>query len=198
VQINHSTVASPFSTIVAALYRRCLGPLLVGCSLPLLACGGGGKPASDASSDTGSLVGKTAPDAEFAPLHGDKPVKLSDLRSKVVLLDFWASWCVPCQEELPLLDDMAGRMAGKGVEFVGVSIDEEKPDAERFLERRKSWKLTLGHDPEQAGAKLFNPPKMPTSYVIDREGVVRHVNAGFERGDAEKVEAQLAALAAGE
>jgi thiol-disulfide isomerase/thioredoxin len=131
-------------------------------------------------------------------LRGGEAVKLSALRGKVVLLDFWASWCVPCQEELPLLDDMAGRMADKGVEFVGVSIDEEKADAEHFLERKKSWTLKLAHDPEQAGAKLFNPPKMPTSYVIDRQGVVRHMNAGFERGDVEKVEAQLNAAAAAE
>jgi thiol-disulfide isomerase/thioredoxin len=138
------------------------------------------------------------PDAEFAPLLGGAPLKMSELRGKVVLLDFWASWCVPCQEELPMLDDMAGRMASKGVEFVGVSIDEEKSDAERFLERKKHWKLKLGHDPEQAGAKLFNPPKMPTSYVIDRQGVVRHMNAGFERADADKLEQQLAEAASAE
>jgi len=143
-------------------------------------------------------VGKVAPEAEFAPLRGGETLKLSAFRGKVVLLDFWASWCVPCQEELPLLNDMAGRLSSKGIEFIGVSIDEEKADAERFLEQKKSWSLKLGHDPEQAGAKLFNPPKMPTSYVIDRQGVVQHVNAGFERDDVKKVEAQLTAAAAAE
>jgi cytochrome c biogenesis protein CcmG/thiol:disulfide interchange protein DsbE len=172
--------------------------LVAACLFGVVACGGGGKPAADAGSDETSLVGKPAPDAEFASLRGGKPLKLSALRGKVVLLDFWASWCVPCQEELPLLDDMAGRLSSKGIEFIGVSIDEEKGDAERFLERKKSWALKLGHDPEQIGAKLFNPPKMPTSYVIDRDGVVRHMNAGFERDDVEKVEAQLTAAASAE
>lgn len=143
-------------------------------------------------------MGKEAPDAEFAPLRGGEALKLSAFRGKVVLLDFWASWCLPCKEELPLLNDMAGRLSSKGIEFIGVSIDEEKGDAERFLEQKKNWSLKLGHDPEQVGAKLFNPPKMPTSYVIDRQGVVRHVNAGFERDDVEKVEAQLIAAASAE
>jgi thiol-disulfide isomerase/thioredoxin len=177
-------------------------PLLAACLFGAVACAGGGgsggKPAADAGDDGKSLVGTTAPDAEFAPLRGSEPLKLSALRGKVVLLDFWASWCVPCQEELPLLDEMATRLSDKGIEIIGVSIDEEKGDAETFLERKKSWSLKLGHDPEQAGAKLFNPPKMPTSYVIDREGVVRHVNAGFQREDAEKVEAELVKVASGE
>ena len=194
---NHSALRPFLSTRLAPRRVTRSAVLLVGCIFGVSACGGGGKPASDATDDA-SLVGKSAPDAEFAPLRGSEPLKLSELRGKVVLLDFWASWCVPCQEELPMLDDMAGRMAGKGVEFLGVSIDEEKSDAEHFLERKKSWTLKLGHDPEQAGAKLFNPPKMPTSYVIDRQGVVRHMNAGFERGDVEKVEAQLSAAASGE
>lgn len=163
-----------------------------------MACGGGARPAIDASQGDAAAVGKAAPEAEFAPLRGGETLKLAAFRGKVVLLDFWASWCVPCQEELPLLDDMAGRLSSKGIEFIGVSIDEEKADAERFLEQKKGWKLKLGHDPEQAGAKLFNPPKMPTSYVIDRQGVVQHVNAGFERDDVKKVEAQLTAAATAE
>jgi cytochrome c biogenesis protein CcmG/thiol:disulfide interchange protein DsbE len=192
VETDHFALNPPLSTTQAAAR---LSLLLVGCIFGVLACGGEAKPAADAS-DAGSLVGQAAPEAEFAPLGGGDSVRLSALRGKVVLLDFWASWCVPCQEELPQLDDLAGKLAGKGVELVGVSIDEEKSDAEHFLERKQSWTLKLGHDPEQAGAKLFNPPKMPTSYVIDRDGVVRHVNAGFERGDIEKVESQLTEAAA--
>jgi len=113
-------------------------------------------------------------------------------------LDFWASWCAPCQEELPLLDDMSSRLKSKGIEIVGLSIDENKADAEHFLTRKSSWALTLGHDPEQKVADEFKPPKMPTSYVIDRKGIVRQVNAGFERADAKKIEAQLVDLASGE
>jgi thiol-disulfide isomerase/thioredoxin len=141
-------------------------------------------------------VGQQAPDTEFAALRSAGTISLSSLRGKVVLLDFWASWCAPCQEELPLLDDMAVRLKGKDIEIVGLSIDENKADAEQFLTRKSAWSLTLGHDPEQKTAEQFKPPKMPTSYVIDRKGVVRQMNAGFERADLKKIEAQLLELAA--
>jgi peroxiredoxin len=174
---------------------RLLLAVLLGCS----ACGGAEQSAaSPASSGSGMAVGEQAPDVEFNALKDTGTIKLNELRGKVVLLDFWASWCAPCQEELPLLDDMSTRLKSKGIEIVGLSIDENKADAEHFLTRKSSWALTLGHDPEQKVADAFKPPKMPTSYVIDRKGIVRQVNAGFERADAKKIEAQLVDLASGE
>jgi thiol-disulfide isomerase/thioredoxin len=160
------------------------------------ACGGAATPAATAPTESASVVGQPAPESEFTVLRGTGTIKLSSLRGKVVLLDFWASWCAPCQEELPLLDDMAVRLKDKGIEVVGLSIDENQADAEQFLTRKSAWSLTLGHDPEQKTADHFKPPKMPTSYVIDRQGVVRQVNAGFERADLQKIEAQLLELVA--
>lgn len=162
-----------------------------------LACGGTGQPAANPSDDSSSVVGQPAPDTEFVSLQGAGKLSLSSLRGKVVLLDFWASWCAPCKEELPLLDDMAVRLKNKDIEIVGLSIDDNQTDAEQFLASKSAWSLTLGHDPEQNTAGQFKPPKMPTSYVIDREGVVRQMNAGFERADMQKIEAQLLDLAAG-
>jgi len=165
------------------------------CVLLLAGCGGSDQPAKGPAGDGSSLVGQTAPDVEFSALQGTGSIKLSALRGKVVLLDFWASWCAPCQEELPLLDDMAARLKQKNIEIVGVSIDDNKSDAEHFLTKKSSWSLTLGHDPDQKVADAFKPPKMPTSFVIDRKGVVRNMNPGFERADAKKIEAQLLDLA---
>jgi thiol-disulfide isomerase/thioredoxin len=162
----------------------------------LSACGGAARPAANSATDAGSVVGQLAPESEFAVLRGTGTISLSSLRGKVVLLDFWASWCAPCQEELPLLDEMAVRLKDKGIEVVGLSIDENQADAEQFLTRKSGWSLTLGHDPEQKLADHFKPPKMPTSYVIDRAGVVRQLNAGFERSDMQRIEAQLLELAA--
>lgn len=170
--------------------------LLFGAILAALsACGGTGQPAASSPEGSSSAIGQLAPDTEFAALHGSGTISLSSLRGKVVLLDFWASWCAPCQEELPLLDDLAGRLKSKDIEIIGLSIDESKADAEQFLKRKSSWTLTLGHDPEQKTAERFKPPKMPTSYVIDRKGIVRYMNAGFERADLKKVEDQLLELA---
>jgi cytochrome c biogenesis protein CcmG/thiol:disulfide interchange protein DsbE len=164
----------------------------------LSACGGAGTPAAHSGDGSSSFVGQLAPDTESVALQGTGNMSLSSLRGKVVLLDFWASWCAPCQEELPLLDDMAVRLKGKDIEIVGLSIDESRADAEQFLARKSAWSLTLGQDPEQKTADQFKPPKMPTSYVIDRKGVVRQMNAGFERTDLKKIEAQLLELAAAE
>ena len=168
-----------------------LAALLAGFS----ACGGASQQSASSPDSSSSAVGQLAPDTEFAALPGSGTVSLNSLWGKVVLLDFWASWCAPCQEELPLLDELAGRLKGKDIEVVGLSIDESKADAVEFLKRKSSWTLTLGHDPEQKTADRFKPPKMPTSYVIDRKGVVRYMNAGFERADLKKIEDQLLELA---
>jgi thiol-disulfide isomerase/thioredoxin len=169
--------------------------LSVGALMLASACGAA-RPAANSPADGASVIGQPAPESEFTVLRGNGTLQLSSLRGKVVLLDFWASWCAPCQEELPLLDDMAVRLKDKGIEVIGLSIDESQADAEQFLTRKSAWSLTLGHDPEQKMADHFKPPKMPTSYVIDRGGVVRQVNAGFERADMKKIEAQLLELAA--
>ena len=141
-------------------------------------------------------LGEPMPDVAMEEFWDRKELRLSELRGKVVLLDIWASWCVPCKDEMPTLDEMARRFRGKGVEIIAVSIDEDRAAAEQFLKRRKRWSLTLAHDPAGAMPDRLQPPKMPTSYVIDRAGILRHVNAGFEPADARRIEAQLSELAA--
>jgi thiol-disulfide isomerase/thioredoxin len=141
-------------------------------------------------------VGKPLPALVLASVEGSKRIDLAALKGKVVLLDIWASWCAPCREEMPMLDEMAARLAGKGIAFVAVSIDEEKAAAQEFLRARPRWSLTLAHDPKGKVPEIMQPPKMPTSYIIDAVGVVRYVNAGFERSDAKKIEDRLTALAA--
>src|SRR5690349_2151318 len=76
--------------------------------------------------------GDRARDFQAQTLKGDS-VKLSQLRGKVVLLDFWASWCEPCKKELPILAKMAPGLRAKGVEIVAVNIDDKKQNAEEFL-----------------------------------------------------------------
>jgi thiol-disulfide isomerase/thioredoxin len=163
----------------------------------LTCCGGSGDStrAGNPAQTSGGLVGQPAPSLTLSPLHGNKAMRLDDLRGKVVLLDLWASWCAPCREELPMLDDMASRLRAKGVEIVGVSVDESRDDAEQFLKSRSSWSIKLAHDPEGKIPNKLQPPKMPSSYIIDRKGIIRQVNAGFERDDAKKIESRLADLA---
>jgi thiol-disulfide isomerase/thioredoxin len=149
-----------------------------------------------AGKEEGAMVGRPLPNLRLASLNGSRAVRLGDLRGKVVLLDVWASWCAPCKQELPMLDDMAGRLRGKGIEIVAVSVDDNREDAEGFLRSRSKWSIRLAHDPDGKLPSKLNPPKMPSSYFIDRNGVIRQVNAGFEQGDARKIETRLMALAA--
>jgi cytochrome c biogenesis protein CcmG/thiol:disulfide interchange protein DsbE len=168
--------------------------------LGLLACAFGGCAAEGDTTrkgegDKSAMVGQAVPDLPLAPLRGGKQLRLSELRGKVVLLDLWASWCAPCKEELPVLDDMASRLRSKGIEIVGVSIDESRADAEQFLRSRPSWSLKLAHDPDGKLPGRLQPPKMPSSYVIDKRGIVRQVNSGFARADARRIESSLIELA---
>jgi thiol-disulfide isomerase/thioredoxin len=181
--------------MIGIVTRRALAPLVL--LLPTL-----GGCASSPSADAGNAgragavaIGAPLPRLVVNDLRSGAAVSLPSLQGKVVLLDIWASWCAPCREELPMLDDMAMRLESKGVAIVAVSIDEEKAQAIDFLKSRERWTLRVAHDPEGKLPSALEPPKMPTSYVIDRRGVLRAVNAGFERADAARIEAELTRLA---
>ena len=94
-----------------------------------------------------------------------------------------------------MLDDMAAKLRKKGIEVVAVSVDDDRQDAEAFLQSRPTWSIRLVHDPEGKVPGSLQPPKMPSSYLIDRAGVIRGANFGFSRDDAEKIEARLVEIA---
>jgi thiol-disulfide isomerase/thioredoxin len=191
---------SSFRYVGSVLMRcLCVTPLQL-LVLVLAGCGASSaetRPEEDGHQDghQGAIIGQPAPDLLLTALNGGKNIRLSELKGKVVLLDVWASWCAPCKEELPMLDDMAARLRKKGVEIVAVSVDENRQDAEAFVQERPSWSIQLAHDPEGKVPGALQPPKMPSSYVIDRAGVIRDANFGFSRDDAEKIEARLVELA---
>lgn len=94
-----------------------------------------------------------------------------------------------------MLDDMAKRLRGEGVEVLAVSIDQERANLTHFLKARPRWALTIAHDPRGAIADRLGPDKMPTSYIIDRQGIIRYVNSGFEPADAAVIERRLSEVA---
>jgi cytochrome c biogenesis protein CcmG/thiol:disulfide interchange protein DsbE len=138
--------------------------------------------------------GQQAPEIGLADLNG-KTVKLSALRGKVVLVDFWASWCGPCRESLPALDKLSKTYRDQGLVIVGVNIDDAPDVARQFLSKNKlSLSFVVVNDKKHEVAARYAPPTMPSSYVIDREGRVRSVHAGFRASDAAKLEGELKAL----
>jgi thiol-disulfide isomerase/thioredoxin len=140
-------------------------------------------------------AGNRAVDFEKRALNG-QTVKLSGLRGKVVLVDFWASWCEPCKRELPLLAKMAPRLKAKGIEIVAVNIDDNPKNATDFLAAHGLKDLTVVADADKTIVGKYEPATMPSSFVVDKAGVVRAVNAGFNDGDERKIEQQLSSLAA--
>ena len=109
---------------------------------------------------------------DFSLVNGDgATLRLSDLGGKVVLLNIWATWCVPCREEMPQLNDLQAALGGEDFEVVATNIDKGGPDkARKFLDETKATDLTLYTDPT---GKLFSKLRavgMPTTLLIDREG----------------------------
>jgi thiol-disulfide isomerase/thioredoxin len=142
-----------------------------------------------ATSAQAAKAGDPAPDVALVDLAG-KPWKLADLRGKVVLVDFWASWCQPCKKELPILDGLARKYAGKAV-FVAINVDQERGNAEKLLGELKVATLQIGLDPQGKAAAAFDVPTMPSSYVVGRDGAVRALHAGFEPGDERELAAAV-------
>lgn len=137
-------------------------------------------------------AGARAPEIGADDLNGSR-VTIGGLRGKVVLVDFWASWCDPCKRELPVLERLHGEYHSRGLEIVGVNIDRRESNMRSFL-RRTPLSFTIVHDGDQRIAGRYRPPRMPSSYLIDRRGVVRHVHEGFRASDAAGIERRIREL----
>jgi peroxiredoxin len=126
----------------------------------------------------GVQKGQRAPEFSLPSLKGTT-VTLGSMKGKVVLVDFWAQWCEPCKKELPQLDRLAKEYAAKGVVIVAVNIDKQRDNAERMV-KQLGVSLPVLLDPAGSVAGSYDLPKMPTSFVIDKKGIVRFVNEGFD------------------
>ncbi len=138
--------------------------------------------------------GARVPGVEAVPLQpGAARVSLERLRGRVVYVDFWASWCVPCRNSMPALDALARRHGERGFTVVGVNKDASAADAERFL-RRVPVGFSLVSDADDVIARAFGVRAMPSGYLIDRRGVVRRVHRGFTAETAAALEREIAEL----
>lgn len=113
----------------------------------------------------------------FTVRDADREVTLNQFRGKVLILNFWATWCTPCNQELPSLMDMQDRMRSRGVVVLGVSIDVDNDAYHRFLKVRNVNFLTV-RDPDQKVAAMYGTSGWPESYIIDRQGVMQRKIVG--------------------
>jgi thiol-disulfide isomerase/thioredoxin len=105
-------------------------------------------------------------------------VHLSDYKGKVLLVDFWASWCAPCKTSFPALDALYREYQPRGFEVLAVNLDEERRAADRFLSEH-AHRMTVLFDPKGISPGAFGVKGMPTSYVIDRAGAIRFTHMGY-------------------
>ena len=129
----------------------------------------------------------TGPDFPFSDLKGTRHT-LAETRGKVVLLEFWASWCVPCRKGFPFLDDLRSRHQSGGFEVVAVTLETDDDAVHGFVADHPG-KFLIGRDPTGRAGELYEVAAMPTTVLLDREG---QVVARFE-GGTETVHKEVAA-----
>lgn len=118
---------------------------------------------------------------------------LDQARGKVVLVDFWASWCSSCRQALPRYQSLRQELGGKGFEVIGVDVDRDPRAGDKVL-RALHLAYPQVPDPQGRIAEQYDPPAMPTAYLLDRRGVVRRVQVGFTQNDIEPLRQAAAKL----
>ena len=115
------------------------------------------------------------------------PVSLKRQHNKVVIIDFWASWCVPCRYSFPWLNELQDRYGKQGLTVIGINLDKDKEDAKTFLQLVPA-DFTIAYDPEGKTAEKYNVKVMPSTYIIDRNGNMVHAHKGFKEPDKKRME----------
>ena len=126
-------------------------------------------------------------------LDGQPINDLQGLKGKVIYVDFWASWCPPCAKSLPFLNQLNHDLKDKGLYIIGVNLDEKISDAQKFMVKHPV-DFSIVADTSKQCAKGFEVMAMPTSYLIDRRGNIRHIHQGFRASETEELRALVTQL----
>lgn len=130
------------------------------------------------------LTGQTAPDFVLRSSTGEN-LRLSEYRGDVVMINFWATWCGPCRQEMPLLDELYGRYQRVGFSLLGVNIDDDSRRAMAMV-KELGVRFPVLFDEEKKVSKLYEVEAMPLTILLDREGTVRHIHYGYKPGYEQK------------
>ncbi|MGH7437678.1 MAG: peroxiredoxin family protein [Polyangiaceae bacterium] len=202
-QSSPSALVSPSPLFLFAM-RAAAGLAMVvvglsGCAEEGGGGGGGGKGADDPSSEKSSdkgLIGNPAPDFTVARAAGSKgKISLANLAGNVVVIDFWGTFCEPCKKSFPKLQDLSAKYGESGLRVVAISEDEPE-DKDKIPEFVKTYgaKFAIGWDEDKSVARHYKPETMPSSFLVDRKGIVRFAHVGYHDGEEVSIEKELKGL----
>jgi cytochrome c biogenesis protein CcmG/thiol:disulfide interchange protein DsbE len=163
-------------------------------TLSSLSCdaGAGGSGPSSAADAQHPLLGAAAPAFELSSPDGKQKVSSSAYTGKVVVVDFWATWCAPCKQSFPAYQRLAQKFGSK-LAVIGISVDEDPAGIAKFA-KDTGAKFPLAWDDGQIPSKSYQPSTMPTSFVIDQGGIVRFVHSGFHAAEEREIESEIESL----
>jgi peroxiredoxin len=145
------------------------------------------------ASTAGNIAdGANAPGFQLASMNG-KPLTLDQLKGQVVLINFWASWCGPCRQEMPILEQLYHSYQAAGFTLLGVNVEPKEGDAQKFL-KGTPVSFPILFDPDSKVSKLYEVSGMPSTIIVDRKGTVRYVHHGYKPGDESEYLDQIRAL----
>jgi peroxiredoxin len=169
---------------VSSTMRGTAALALLAAALAAGAVGGASAAGTDASGP--------APAFTLTALNGESAT-LSQYKGQVVMLNFWATWCGPCQQEMPLLDQMYKKYKPAGFTLIGVNVDKDAPPVKQLLERKPvGFPVLL--DPASQVSKAYHVDEMPSTVLIDRKGNVRYLHRGYKPGDENEYQDRIRQL----
>ena len=150
------------------------------------------KPAeSDGEESAGSGTaekGKKAPTFSLKNVNGKGKVTIPE--GKVVIVDFWATWCEPCKKSFPKFQELYVKYKASGLEIAAVSVDDDKDGIAEFAKTHGA-KFPVGWDKGHKVADVWKPPSMPTTIVVDKKGIIRHIHTGYHDGEEAELEKEI-------
>ena len=139
-----------------------------------------------------STAAGPAPDFTLKSNTG-KNIKLSELRGQVVMINFWASWCGPCRQEMPLLDQLYQRYQPMGFTLLGVNVEEDSAAADKIL-KEIPVSFPVLYDNKSKVSESYQVQAMPSTFLIDRDGKLRYLHKGYRPGTEDDYQKQIREL----
>lgn len=147
---------------------------------------------SGATASAATELSGTAPDFTL-PSNQGQNMRLEELRGSVVLINFWASWCGPCRQEMPALEALYQRYNKAGFTILGVSVDDDSAEANKLL-KEIPVSFPVLYDTESKVSELYSVQAMPSTIIVDRNGEMRYLHRGYKPGYEDEYRDQIRAL----